>query len=398
MRHASLGIGRPYPASPGRRSRGRQAASIEFGTVPGYGRNWKVRRLTTPPRLFLVTHNRNHISIFTDMARLLQAEGHPVTFVVVEGNPDREAAEKTLGERGVPFITSEDLARAVTPRDVVCVGNDWGPKHFKRKLEHFRRRVVPVIGVVEGARFAYPRHWERVDDLLAWGPSALDMLPGHKHIVGSPAIERALKPDRVQPARPHVIVNYKFMKGAKEQGPVWANECAAAAAPIDADYVISAHPFNVGELGGLNVSHAPFSKLLDEATLLITRSSTVIYEALAARVSVIYYPLADERRAEFGEPLGAFGTANNAAELAELVRAHGADPSFNEGGARAFLERHVSFDPAKSASQRMADFVSAKLAERAGIDPAALPGSKPGLAGLLARVFGGPRRPRESAQ
>lgn len=354
--------------------------------------------MATPPRLFLVTHNRNHISIFTDMARLLEAQGHPLTFVVVEGNPDREAATKALTERGLAFITSDDLARTVTVRDVVCVGNDWGPKHFKRKLESFRRRGIPVIGIVEGARFAYPRHWDRVDDLLGWGPSALDMLPGRKHIVGSPAIERSLKPGRVQPSRPHVIVNYKFMKGAKEQGPVWANECAAAAAPVDANYVISAHPFNVGELGGLNVSHAPFAKLLDEATLLITRSSTVIYEALAARVSVIYYPLADERRAEFGEPLGAFRTANNAAELAEFVRAHGTDPNFNESGARVFLERHVSFDPAKSASQRMADFISAKLKERAGIDPAALPGSKPGLAGLLARVFGGPTRPGESAQ
>jgi hypothetical protein len=345
--------------------------------------------LTAPPRLFLVTHNRNHISIFADMARLLQAEGRPVTFVVVEGNPDREAAATALTEKGFAFITSEDLARVVTARDVVCVGNDWGPKHFKRKLERFRRHGVPVIGVVEGARFAYPRHWERVDDILAWGPSALDLLPGCKHIVGSPAIERALKPEREQPLRPHVIVNYKFMKGVKEQGPAWATECATAAAPVDVDYVISAHPFNVGELGGLNVSHAPFSKLLDEATLLITRSSTVIYEALAARVSVIYYPLADERRAEFDEPLGAFRTANNATELAELVHKHGVDPSFDARSARAFLERHVSFDPEKSASQRMADFVSAKLQERAGIDPTPLPGSKPGLAGLLARVFGG---------
>jgi hypothetical protein len=306
-----------------------------------------------------------------------------VTFVVVEGNPDFEAAQKALNELRFGFMTSTELARLATPRDIVVVGNDWGPKHFIRKLERFRRRVVPIIGIVEGARFAYPRHWERVDDLLVWGQSGVDTLPGRKHIVGSPAIEKALKPGRVQPAQPHVVVNYKFMKGAKEEGPVWAADCAAAAAPVDPDYVISAHPFNVAELGGLNVSHASFGKLLDEATLLITRSSTVIYEALAARVSVIYYPLADERRAEFGEPMGAFRTANNAAELAEQVRAHAAAPAFDETAARTFLERHVSFDPHKTAPQRIAEFVAAKLQERAAIDPAALPGSKPGLHGLL---------------
>lgn len=356
--------------------------------------------MTTPPRLFLVTHNRNHVRVFTDMARLLQAQGHPVTFVVVEGNPDRDAAVKTLDELGFLFITSADLARLATPRDIICVGNDWGPKHFKRKLERFRRRGIPVIGIVEGARFAYPRHWERVDDLLCWGPSGLDLLPGRKHIVGSPAIEKASKAERIAPSRPHVVVNYKFMKGVKEEGPAWAAECAAAALPIDPNYVISAHPFNVAELSGLTVSHAPFTKLLDDATLLITRSSTVIYEALAARVSVIYYPLADERRAEFGDPMGAFPTANSADELVELVRQHGADPAFKPNAARAFLERHVSFDPAKSASQRMADFVSAKLKERAAIDPGALPGSKPGVLAWLRGVFGGPGKSatEESAQ
>jgi hypothetical protein len=339
--------------------------------------------LFKPPRLFLVAHNRNHVSIFADMARLLQAQGLPITFVLVKDNPDREAAAKALAGLGFAFIACEELPRVATARDVVCVGNDWGPTHFVRKLEHLRRRDVAIIGIVEGARFAYPRHWERVDDLLCWGPSALDLLPGRKHVVGSPAIEKALKPERAPPPRPHVVVNYKFTGGAREQGPVWAGECAAAAARIDPHYVISAHPFNVAELGALNVTHAPFPQLLEEATLLITRSSTVIYEALAARVSVIYYPLADERRAEFSEPMGAFHTANDASELDELVRAHGVDSSFNAEAARAFLERHVSIDPRTPAPQRMAEFISAKLAERAAIDAEDRSGPKPRLRELL---------------
>ncbi len=328
--------------------------------------------------------------------------GHPVQFAVVEGNPDFDAAQTALRELDFPFMTSTALARVATGRDVVVVGNDWGPKHFRRKLERLRRIGAALVGVVEGARFAYPRHWERVDDLLCWGPSALELLPGRKHIVGSPAIEKAMKPERTPPARPHVVVNYKFMKGAKEQGPAWAADCAAAAAPLDPGYAISAHPFNVAELVGLNLSHAPFAKLLDEASLLITRSSTVIYEALAAGVSVIYYPLPDERRAEFAAPMGAFATAESAAELAQLVRQHGADPRFDAAAARRFLDRHVSFDPAKPASQRMAEFLSAKLAERAAIDAGGLPGSKPSLRDLLTRMregLRGPRKvPEESAQ
>lgn len=340
-----------------------------------------------PARLFVVAHNRNHVRIFADMARRVGASGRPATFVVVEGHPDRDAAADAAASLDFPVIETAQLARLATARDVVCVGNDWGPKHFIRTLERLRRRGAALVGIVEGARFAYPRHYERVDDLLCWGPSALDMLPGRKHIVGSPAIERARKAARAQPERPRVLINYKFTQGAAHEGPVWARAAAEAAAAVDPGYLLSAHHSNVADLAGLNVSHAPFSSLLADATLLITRASTVIYEALAARVSVIYFPLADERRAEFADPMGAFRLAENGADVAQFTRAHAADPTFDAAAAETFLARHVSFDPVRSASERMAAFVSGKLAEREAFDAAALPGSKPGLEQMLSRLL-----------
>lgn len=316
-------------------------------------------------RLFVVAHNRNHVSIFGDAAKLVGERGHAVTFVVVEDHPDRDAAAKAASNIGFPVIESADLERIATERDAVLVGCDWGPKPFIGKIERMRRRGVVFIGAVEGARFAYPKHYERVDDLLVWGQSGLDTLPGRKHVVGAPAIERARKADRVQPERPHVVINYKFAKGAMDEGPAWARTCAGAAKQIDPDYVLSAHPSNVADLAGLTVSHAPFTSLLEKATLMVTRSSTVIYEALAGRVSVIYFPIEGERRAEFGDALGAFKTAENADDVARFVREHATSPAFNAEAADAFLVRHISFDPARPSPQRMADFIAAKLAERA---------------------------------
>lgn len=321
------------------------------------------------PRLFVVAHNRNHVSIFSDAAKLVAERGYAVTFVVVEDHPDRDAAAKAASAAGFPIIETAELERIATARDAVLVGCDWGPKPLIAKIERMRRRGVYFIGAVEGARFAYPKHYERVDDLLVWGQSGLDTLPGRKHVVGSPAIERARKPDRVQPERLHVLVNYKFTKGAMEQGPIWARACAEAAKRIDPDYVLSAHPSNVADLAGLNVSHTPFGSLLEKTTLIVTRSSTVIYEALAGRVSVIYFPIQDERRAEFADSLGAFKTAENADDVARFVREHGANPAFNAEAADAFLARHISFDPARSSPQRMADFIANKLTERREIDP-----------------------------
>jgi len=321
------------------------------------------------PRLFVVAHNRNHVSIFSDAAGVVREHGYQVTFVVVEDHPDRDAATKAATSNGFEIIATAELERIATARDTVLVGCDWGPKAFIGKIERMRRRGVAFIGAVEGARFAYPNHYVRVDDLLVWGQSGLETLPGRKHVVGSPAIERARRPVRTQTERPRVLINYKFTKGAMEEGPPWASACAEAAKQIDPDYVLSAHPSNVADLAGINVSHAPFSALLENASLLITRSSTVIYEALAGGVSVIYFPIQGERRAEFGEAFYAFKTAESAVDVARFVREHAADPPFNASAADAFLARHIDFDPARSASQRMADFIAAKLTERRDIDP-----------------------------
>jgi hypothetical protein len=337
----------------------------------------------TAQRLFIVAHNRNHVRISADMAQLLRDQGHGVSYAVIEQHPDREAALTAIAERGFPIVESQQLPILAGARDVVCMGSDWGPKHFVRTLARLRRNGVALVGFVEGARFAYPRHYERVDDLMCWGPSALELLPGRKHIVGSPAIEKARKPERPAPPRPRVLINYKFTRGAADEGPAWARAAAEAAATIDPDYVLSAHPFNVAELGGLNLSHAPVPALLNEATLVITRASTVIYEALAARVSVLYFPLPDDLRAEFGEPMGAFAYAEDAATLARLTRDHGADPAFDGASAQSFLDRHVSFDPQTPAPARMAAFITAKLADRAKFDPAPVPSSKLGLDEVL---------------
>lgn len=317
------------------------------------------------PRLFVVAHNRNHVTIFRDMAKLVGERGIDTCFAVVEDHPDRESAAHAATNDGFSVIETAELERSVTARDVVCLGCDWGPKPLIKKIERMRRRGVVFIGIVEGARFAYPKHYERVDDLLVWGPSGLETLPGRKHIVGSPAIERARRPERGPIEEPRVLINYKFTKGAMEQGPLWAQTCANAAAAIDPNYVLSAHPSNVADLAGLNVSHAPFTSLLEDATLLITRSSTVIYEALAGRVSVIYFPIAGERRAEFAESFGAFKTAESSEDVARFVREHGAGPAFNAAAAETFLARHVSFEPNRTAPERMAAFVTAKLTERA---------------------------------
>ncbi len=320
-------------------------------------------RASTSPRIYFVAHNRNHVRIFAEAAAHLRAQGCEVAFACIDGHADREAALKAAAALGYEVLDASILPRVTHAGDVVCVGNDWGPKFFLRTLDRLKRQGIIVFGMVEGARFAYPNHYQRVQHLMCWGPSALETLPGDKIVVGSPAIEAAIRPYFDPPERPFVLINYKFTRGSAELGPIWASAAARAAEQAGAPYVISAHPLNVGELAGLNVSHEPFTSLLNNASLLVTRSSTAIYEALAARVSVIYAPIEGERRAEFGESFGAFETATTDAELFALVAVHCAAPRFDDDAAKAFLARHIDIDPAKPSPQRIADAIQSRWRE-----------------------------------
>jgi hypothetical protein len=306
------------------------------------------------PRFFFVVHNKNHMTLFGTFAPLLEAEGAAVHFATLGGHRHEGQALAAIAAAGRPAIDVGEMAQLATPQDVVVLGNDWGPRRLLRILERLRGRGVPRVGVVEGARFGLPRLYKHVDELLCWGPSGLEIGARGAQIVGSPMIEKAAALPRKRFDRPRVLVNYKFSGTAEDEGFVWGAAAIAAARAIDPDFVLTTHPSSRGVPPGVRVSHAPFAPMLQESTLVITKASTVIYEALAAGVAVLYFPAEGEVRAEFGDSMGAFDTGGTSAALLEAARRYAANPIFPAAAARAFLARHVSVDPDRSAAQRIA--------------------------------------------
>lgn len=306
-------------------------------------------------RVFFVVHNKNHMSIFSGVVGLLEVRRVSVHFASIGGHRNQAQALAAIAAARRPALDIGEVLRRATPDDLVCLGNDWGPRRLVRILKRLRARGVPTAAVVEGARFTLPRHYRQVDELLCWGPSGHEIGARRARTVGSPVIEKAAGLPRLTHDRPRVLVNYKFSGREDEQGFVWGHAAIAAARAIDPDFVLSTHPSSRGVPGDVTVSHAPFHDLLREATLVITKSSTVIHEALAAGVSVLYFPTPGEVRAEFGDPRGAFETGETADELLAAARRYAANPVFPEEAAQAFLDRHVSIDPAATASARIAD-------------------------------------------
>jgi hypothetical protein len=325
-----------------------KAAGLLFG--PGCGRDAADGRR----RIFFVVHNKNHMTIFQDVAPLLATVGIAVHFVTIDGHRHQAQAMAAVKAAGMEAIDLAEMGALATPRDLICLGNDWGPKRLVNWLDRLQKRGVPLAGIVEGARFGLPRLYKRVDHLLCWGRSGLEIGARHAVITGSPVIEAASRTARTTPDRPKVLVNYKFSGTQEDSGFEWGSAAIAAAQLIDPDFVVSAHPSSRGVPDHVTINHVAFSQLLANSTLVITKASTVIYEALASGVSVLYFPASGEIPAEFAKPLDAFMVADSHESLVSCAMNYAKNPIFPGIAASAFLQHHISIDPQISANERIA--------------------------------------------
>jgi hypothetical protein len=97
-------------------------------------------------------------------------------------------------------------------------------------------------------------------------------------------------------------------------------------------------------------------------SILVSRFSTVLFEAMARGCSVIYYNPHGEQVPTFHHPEGAFDIANDPQELARhLATAMGRKRAEAKDRAAQFFERQVSIVPGQSVAKRTADVIDRYL-------------------------------------
>lgn len=325
------------------------------GTLRGAGEG--IPSATGKPRVFFVVHNRNHMSIFTGFAGLLRQRGLETLFCTIGGHRHEGQAHEAVRAYGEAPFDIAHMMKHATAADIIVVGNDWGPRRLAGMLDRLRQRGVPQVAVVEGARFNQPRHYKRVDELLCWGPSGLEIGARKARIVGSPVIEKAAGLPRATAGSPRVLVNYKFSGTDEDSDFSWGAAAIAAAREIDPAFILSTHPSSRAVPPDVRVSHEPFHQLLSRSTIVITKASTVIYESLAAGVAVLYFPAPGEVQAEFADARGAFEVAQTPESLLQAARRYAAAPDFPGEAAAAFLARHVAVEPGHPANARIAEAI-----------------------------------------
>ena len=192
-------------------------------------------------------------------------------------------------------------------------------------VTRWRELGVPVIGKVEGAQDFWDADtpeerlpYRNLDLVLCQGKFDAEALGDREtEIVGSTRLERLWWAPPVIATEPLAVINLNFVYGVRTSDrKLWLDTAIAGCEAAGVPYVISLHPAEKARLDSDRVTSISASRLLPRATVLISRFSTMPFEAMARGVPFIYHNPHGETVRTFADPMGAFKISRSADELA----------------------------------------------------------------------------------
>lgn len=282
-----------------------------------------------------------------------------------------EPTLRALGAETVDFRDFDDCCLWQHTPALVLVMNDWGAT-VRAQVLRAQQLGIPTCGLVEGAQDYEDRIYAQLGSELRRHPyQTVDypLLIGEfdrrfisnprAAVVGSPRLEALLGEPVAFPDEPLVVINCNFTYGVfTHVRRLWLRQVIAACRRLGVAYAISQHPADSGDLTGLGVSSEPLYELLRRGSVLVSRFSGALLEAMALGKPVIYHNPHGERAATFAEPLGAYpittGLSGLTRELAVSLERSWPRREQTNG----FFQLHVSIDPKMPAAERIAGRVA----------------------------------------
>lgn len=303
-----------------------------------------------------------HLPEMVELGRELRRRGHQA--VLGSGESHFERLADGLAWYPELEVLRVDDATSLDGFAAVVAMKDWAS--YGEVVRRAKAAGIPTLAKVEGAQdfedVETPgerrRPYRHADLILCQGDNDWKALDGmRRDIVGSTRLERLRMAPSTHGQTPLVIVNYNFSYGVlADQARGWLQTVTEALRMTGLGHVISTHPSVRLSTRAHPSTSIPISRLLPQATLLVSRFSTVPFEAMARGIPFVYHNPHGERIPAFREPAGAFPVTETAEELAQVL-ADGPPPG--ESARRAtdgFFGRQVSMDDRRS-EERAADVI-----------------------------------------
>lgn len=287
----------------------------------------------TPGSVLFVPCNETHVKMMLPVAAKLPR----ARFLVIRG----ENADRYLDAHRTPFermALSEFYTPAYRPKlielflaqetSVIVFGNDWVGENW-RICQLARRVGLPTICIEEGPQdfdLEDGRHEQmcHADYVFLQGLKTLDFLEAQQfYVSGNPRL--GVYQPLPLPAAPVVMLNSNFTYGVFEEArDQWIADCVTACGNAGADYFISKHPRDRGDLRRYKVIDSDAFKLPDQLAqcgVVITRFSQVVHEAMLSGRQVIYYnPHGEKKPLQTEDRSGGYFHASNPTELAQVLK------------------------------------------------------------------------------
>lgn len=322
-----------------------------------------------------------HIRNFVSIARALKKLGIDSVILDVSRSPafrcNRVLPEEELAEFSdveimeYPYAGAENLP--FTPLCYVFA-IDWG---YSRNFIHaLQLHGVPVVAFYEGISDD-----DNIETKRAYLPYRLAdylLLPGEYYrsiyaekknfVVGMPQLQTLLNQPVAFPNKPLALINLNFTYNVLEdKRDEWLSSIEQACTAAGFDYVISQHPADTGKIDPRRKTDLSVYEALKDSTVLISRFSTCVLEALALGKPAIYHNPHGERMAKFlSNPMDAYQVTSSAEELAEALasvrQAVGEGVDFRANG-KNFLQWHANLFSDANCAQESAEAIKQIIAE-----------------------------------
>lgn len=302
-----------------------------------------------------------HLAEIMPLNDALNRRGYETRVAVGEAHWARIATG--LAWYDTPVYALPDASAAVAGIKAVVTMKDWAG--YGEVVEASKGAGVTTFAKVEGAQdfndadTPYARAaYRSADHIMCQGQNDFDALDGSRFIVGSSRLERLFHAPVMPVKGDHVVINLNFTYGVLEpERADWIESAVAACEKLGLPFTVALHP---AERRARRVPHAsavPISRLLLRATTLVSRFSTVPFEAMARGVPFVYHNPHGEQVSTFAHGGDAFRKTATVDELAAaLQEARGWRDDYRERSAK-FFARQVDIDNQVTSEDRAADLI-----------------------------------------
>lgn len=270
--------------------------------------------------LFFTTDD-THVKTFLRIAPYCEK-----STMVIHGTLDF-GARAALEKNDRTYVVHHPSMEAFQTANLALIGNDNG-KEERVFIHHCHRFGIPVISLQEAVNmdFEGPPHRMRWADRTFLG--GVHALRYHERVLsvitGNPRYDD-IRPKPL-PENPYVLINCNFTFGvAHDWSRAWLEQTIEAATRADLEYRITVHPRDETDLTGiehvLDSNAFVVHEQIAGCFALVSRDSSVPYEALLMNRHVVYYnPFNEQERCLNEDDTGLIHKSNTVDELATTLK------------------------------------------------------------------------------